>query len=326
MKILVIRLSSIGDIVLTSPVVRCLKQQLAGAELHFLCKEPMLPVVEKNPYLSRIHLFRPEEKTLVNELRAEQFDCVIDLQKSRLSRRLVHSLGKDYHSFPKLNFRKMLLVLFKLDLLPRKHVVDRYFEAVRFLSVKNDGKGLDFFLSDEDYKALEQLNLPPHYVAVAVGSQHATKQIPVDKIQEIMRMTAHPMVFLGDSRDALLVKKLCQRHPEAVNLCGKLPLSLSAACLSRAETVLTGDTGLMHIACAFHKRVVSLWGNTVPAFGMYPYQPGHEENVHIVENRNLWCRPCSKLGYNRCPLGHFRCMRRLSASDTAALLNEDMMF
>ncbi|MBO7465399.1 MAG: glycosyltransferase family 9 protein [Bacteroidales bacterium] len=323
MKILVIRLSSIGDIVLATPVIRCLKRQLPDAGIHFLCKPSMKTVVETNPYIDNIHTFRREDATLVNRLRDEEFDYVVDLQKNRYSRRLCRRLHVPHSSFPKLNFRKLLLVLFKWNLMPRLHIVDRYFRAVERLGVKNDGKGLVFCIDEADSHELDEFFLPEKYVAVAVGSRHATKQIPAETLEAVAEKCRLPLVFLGDSHDSGIVAGIERRFPDhTLNLCGKLSLRASAACVAKAETLLTGDTGLMHIAAALQKRTVSVWGNTVPAFGMYPYQPHHPENCIILENNNCRCRPCSKLGYGRCPLGHFRCMRGIPPARITELLNQ----
>lgn len=323
MKILVIRFSSIGDIVLATPVIRCLKQQLPAAVIHFLCKPAMKPVVETNPNIDNIHIFRKDDSTLVQRLRDEEYDYVVDLQKNRLSQRLCRRMHVPYSSFPKLNLRKFLLVLFKWNLMPHLHIVDRYFRAVERLGVKNDSDKLDFFPEEEDFKELENYPLPEKYVAVAVGSRHATKQIPVETLEAVAEKCRLPLVFLGDSNDAGIVSGIERRFPDqTLNLCGKLSLRASAACVAKAETLLTGDTGLMHIAAALQKRTVSVWGNTVPAFGMYPYQPHHPENCIILENNSCRCRPCSKLGYTRCPLGHFRCMRGISPARITELLNQ----
>ena len=131
-----------------------------------------------------------------------------------------------------------------------------------------------FFPEQEDFKELENYPLPEKYVAVAVGSRHATKQIPAETLEAVAEKCRLPLVFLGDSNDAGIVSGIERRFPDrTMNLCGKLSLRASAACVAKAETLLTGDTGLMHIAAALQKRTVSVWGNTVPAFGMYPYQP-----------------------------------------------------
>ena len=323
MKILVIRFSSIGDLVLTTPVIRCIRRQLPAVELHFLCKNGLKPVMETNPHIDRLHTFRKEDPSLVQRLLSEQFDYVVDLQKNRHSRRICRRLQVPYSTFPKLNFRKFLLVAFKWNLMPDLHVVDRYFRAVERLGVKNDGQGLDFCIKDADFRELEAFALPEKYVAVAVGSRHATKQMPAEMLEAVALKSRLPLVFLGDGKDAAIVACIAQRLPErTLNLCGKLSLRASAACLSRAETLLTGDTGLMHIAAALQKRVVSVWGNTVPAFGMYPYMPQHPERSMLVENSRCRCRPCSKLGFERCPLRHFSCMRGIPAERIVDLINQ----
>lgn len=324
MKILLIRFSSIGDIVLTTPVVRSLRHRYPEAEISFVCKPGMQQVLKGNPYLSDIFPYVPGNRESLSALKSKGFDCVVDLQKNRRSRRLCRQLGLPRHTFPKCNFRKLLLVLFKWNLMPQKHIVDRYFEAVRFLSVYPDGEGLDFFYAPEDAEMLKSYRLPADYVAVAVGSRHATKQMPAEILDAVTAGSKRPVVFLGDKDDALIVEPICLRYPDRTfNLCGKVSLGVSAACVEAASKVLTGDTGLMHIASAYRKNIVSVWGNTVPAFGMTPYLPQCPENSHIVENRHCWCRPCSKLGYKHCPLGHFRCMSALPVPAIIQLLNQD---
>lgn len=324
MKILIIRLSSIGDIVLTTPIIRCLKKQLPSAELHFLCKPGMKVVVETNPYIDNVHTFRKDDASLIRRLREESFDYVVDLQKNSRSRRICRRLHRPHTTFPKLNLRKLLLVVFKWNCMPDIHIVDRYFRAVARLGVQNDGLGLDFFTEEKDRQELSCFPLPETYVALAVGSQHATKRLPLEKLDEIIVGSRLPVVLLGDSRDALLAEKLEVRYPRhCLNLCGKLSLRASAACVAGAHTVLTGDTGLMHIAAAFGKRIISVWGNTVPALGMYPYIPQHPENSLIIENKDCPCRPCSKLGHTHCPHKHFRCMNGIPSGRIINLLNDE---
>ena len=89
------------------------------------------------------------------------------------------------------------------------------------------------------------------------------------------------------------------------NGCGRYSLHQSASLLRQAAFVVSHDTGLMHIAAAFGQRIYSIWGNTVPEFGMYPFRTEYE----ALEVPGLPCRPCSKIGFAQCPQGHFRCMR-----------------
>ncbi|MDR0367733.1 MAG: glycosyltransferase family 9 protein [Bacteroidales bacterium] len=325
MKILIIRFSSIGDIVLTTPIVRCIAKQIPDAEIHFICKPGYKNILEKNPYIRQLHVFDTDNRLPAETLKAEKFDYIIDLQNNFRSKRLAQKLGVPYAAFPKLNIKKWLLVNLNIHLLPEKHVVDRYFEATEILPavVENDFLGLDFFMDDLDRKKIASLHLASPFVAVAMGSQHATKQLPLPKLINICNQLKHSIVLLGGKEDKESGDMLCAAVDKDVkNLCGELSLRESAACIEQAKVLLTGDTGLMHIGSALHQNIVSVWGNTVPEFGMYPYMPQNKEKYVIIENKQLSCRPCSKLGHKKCPKKHFKCMNDIDDRQIITLLNE----
>ena len=316
-KILIIRFSSIGDIVLTTPVIRCIKQQNPETELHYVTKKQFASVLESNPYLSKIHCFDGSFSTMLNELQAENFDFIIDLHHSLRSRRLLMALHVPSGSFQKLNLKKWLLVKSKINILPKNHVVDRYFKAVEKLKIENDRNGADFFINKETTLPanIQTFLLRPHVVAIAVGSKHETKQLPVDKIRELLKLTTFSALLLGGKEDIAKAQEIIPEFEDrVVSACGALSLQQSALALSKCKAIVTGDTGLMHIATALHIHVFSVWGNTVPSFGMFPYAPKHKHLIDVFEVQGLKCRPCSKLGFKRCPKGHFKCM-----------LNQDMM-
>ena len=325
MKILIIRFSSIGDIVLTTPVVRCIAKQMPDTEIHYICKPTYKNIVENNPGINKLHIFEPDNLNLIKKLKSEKFDYIIDLQNNFRSKKLARKLHVPYSAFDKLNIKKWLLVNFKVNLLPDIHVVDRYFKTTEILPqiIKNDLQGLDFFIDEADHKKIESLNLKLPFVAIAIGSQHATKQLPLLKLIEICDQLNNPIVLLGGKEDKKIGDKLCSVvDKDITNLCGELSLRESAACIKKAKILLTGDTGLMHIGAALNKSIVSVWGNTVPEFGMYPYMPQNPENYVIIENNHLRCRPCSKLGFSKCPKKHFKCMNDLDSNQIATLLNE----
>ncbi|MGB4775086.1 MAG: glycosyltransferase family 9 protein, partial [Daejeonella sp.] len=222
-------------------------------------------------------------------------------------------LGVKSSSFDKLNWEKWLLVNFKKNILPPIHIVDRYLKTVEFLGVKNDGKGLDYFLN-QDYELKELLpSSHQHFIALVIGAQHATKRLPVKKLIEICIQTDQPVVLLGGKDDMERAEEISKQSGEHVfNGAGKFTLDQSAYLIKMARQVITHDTGLMHIAAAFNKPIISIWGNTVPEFGMYPYQVNQSV---IVEVKGLECRPCSKIGYDKCPLGHFKCMNDINIQD-----------
>ena len=324
-KILIIRFSSIGDIVLTTPVLRCLKQQVQDAEIHYCLKKQYAPVMQANPYIDKLHLFDGSLGKLAENLRAEQFDYIIDLHNSLRSGLLKMKLHVPSNAFPKLNIEKWLLVNLKINRLPDLHIVDRYFMAAKYFGIQNDGMGLDYFISNDD--AYNPSWLPPAYqqrfVAFVTGGRHKTKILPPEKIVEVCSLLHHPVVLLGGPEDTETAEQVAVKLPGKVfNACGMFSLNRSAAIVKQSAVVITNDTGLMHIAAAFRKNIISIWGNTVPEFGMHPYLPvnGNTESV-MFEVKNLSCRPCSKIGYSKCPKKHFDCMNRLDAGQIAGAAN-----
>lgn len=325
-KILIIRLSSIGDIVLTSPVVRAVKSQLPNVEVHFLTKKANEQVVAYNPHIDHIHIYDKQDKRhLFEELKAEHFDAVVDLQNNHRSRQVSRHIRAVHFRFPKVNLKKWMCVYLKLNFLPDVPVVSRYFEAVHDLGVYNDQKGLEFHIPESGI--FDEDDLPmvceDGYVAVVMAGQHETKRIPVSKVIEIGSILHKPIILLG-GKDVYAAGEevVAELGDRAFNGCGKYTLYQSCSILKQADCVITGDTGLMHVAAAFHKPIAVLWGNTIPEFGMYPYIPGHRELFRNFEVCPLRCRPCSKLGFKKCPRKHFSCMNNLPAVEIADWVNK----
>lgn len=311
MKILLIRFSSIGDIVLTSPLLRCLKRSQPGMELHVLTKAAYQDLYALNPHVDKVFSIQKKIGEVLDALKLESYDQLIDLHRNFRSLGVRLRLGRPSFTFPKLNFRKWLLVRFNIDRMPPLHIVDRYFTALRHLGVTNDGQGLDFFIKTEDRMGQEDIPAPFRngFLAFSIGGQHFTKIFPEEKIREVIARLQYPVVLLGGKEDRARGEAAALGWDFPVwNACGKLRLGQSADLIRQARVVISNDTGLMHIAAAFRKPIISIWGNTVPGFGMYPYMPEKEDLSFIAEVRNLSCRPCSKIGFARCPKGHFRCM------------------
>ncbi len=319
-KVLILRFSSIGDIVLTTPVIRCIKTQVPNAAVHFLTKRSFQAVLKKNPYIDKLFTFENDLPDVIKQLKHEQYDIVIDLHKNIRSFRIKTALRKKSASFNKLNIQKWLLVNFHLDLMPAKHIVDRYLApAEKLPGIKNDGEGLDYYLDEKDHINPPKLHpaLKNPYIAFVIGAQHNTKKLTPEKIALICNLLEYPVVLLGGSDDVLQAEQVMTQtnHPEIVNTCGTLSLNQSASLIQQAGVVITHDTGLMHIAAAFKKRIISIWGNTIPQLGMYPYFPHPDSKIHEVNN--LRCRPCSKIGYQKCPKNHFNCITLLNEKNIA---------
>jgi ADP-heptose:LPS heptosyltransferase len=222
-------------------------------------------------------------------------------------------------TFNKLNPQKWLLTNFKVNTLPDIHIVDRYLAAAASLGVKNDGLGLDYFISPSD--RVKETDIPTAhsagYIGIVIGAALNTKKLPLHKVKALCAAIDHPIMLMGGKEDYLAGKEIAQDDPIKIyNACGKFSINESAHLVQKAKLIVTNDTGLMHIAAAFKRPIVSIWGNTVPAFGMYPYYGEkflslHSNPFDIVEVQKLRCRPCSKIGYDACPKKHFRCMEEI---------------
>ncbi len=326
LKILVIRFSSIGDIVLTTPVLRCLKKlNEKEVELHFVTKKRFAPILHDNPHVDQLHLLDGKLSALIARLRKERFDFLIDLHHNTRSAILKLAMGRPSSSFFKMNMEKWLLTRFKINRMSPLHVVDRYFAATATLGVESDGNGLDFYLPAGMTSLPEAVPNSFHdaFIAFAIGGRHATKRLPNEKIISIIKKLPMAVVLLGgkdDFNNGETIAAICGQ--QVFNACGLLSLKESASLVKQAGLVIAHDTGLMHIAAAFNKHIVSVWGSTVTDFGMYPYMPKHPDRLHIAEVKELPCRPCSKIGYRKCPKGHFDCMMKIDEEKIVDAVNQ----
>lgn len=331
MKILIIRFSSIGDIVLTTPVIRCLKNQLPDVEIHFLTKKKFEILIESNPFIDKKIYLENSLQKLISQLNEEKYDLIIDLHKNLRSLIIKLDLGVPTRSFRKINFLKFLAVLFRSKkILPKKHIVERYMKTVKHLKVTNDGMGLDYFIPQKDTLQIKDLPLTHvhGFVAIAIGAQHFTKKLPIKRIKELCEKLDVPVVLLGGNEDRANAEEIRKGlEIKVYNACGIYNLNQSASMLNLSKKVIAHDTGLMHIAAALKKEIISVWGNTIPEFGMSPYfgeknlPLQNAKNSTMMEVKNLSCRPCSKLGKQKCPEGHFNCMNQINLDKVAELVS-----
>jgi len=309
-KFLVVRFSSIGDIILTTPVVRHLKQQVEDAEIHYLTKLEYAPLLEENPYIDRVHAFKGDLKSNIRELKKTGFDYIIDLHHNARSARVKFGLKRMDFTINKLNLRKWLYVNFKFNRLPDSHMVDRNLKTIRTFIAETDEKGLDYFIPKKE--EIDPITLPEAfqtgYIGLAIGAQHETKKLPVELLIELCKKLNHPVLILGGALDRSTGEAITEALPDKIimNGCGSYNIHQSASLVRQCQVLITHDTGLMHIGAAFHKKIITIWGNTIPQFGMVPFRtdPASME----FEVTGLKCRPCSKIGYQHCPKKHFKCM------------------
>lgn len=332
MKFLIIRLSSFGDIVLTTPVLRCLKTQLPDAELHYLVRSSFKAAVINNPHITKLHLHNEDWNTMINGLKEEKFDYIIDLHRNMRSFRIKTALKLPSFSFKKLNFRKLIFTKLKWNVMPKQdHIIDRYLKTVSLFGVYNDGGGMDYFISAEEEVKLKDIPASHHagYIGIVIGASFYTKRLPVYKLQELCSKIDHPIILLGGPEDKERGEEIKKVDSVKVyNASGKFSLNESADLVRKAKLIITHDTGLMHIAVALKKQVITVWGSTTPSFGMYPYYGANFLSHQLtspcddVQVHRLWCRPCTRIGRRKCPQGHFKCMKKISIDEVVMKVYE----
>ncbi len=319
MRLLFIRFSSIGDIVFTTPAIRCAKQQIPGVELHFLTKASMKAVTEANPYIDHFHYFDKDLNATIKGLKAFQFDYIIDLHRNLRTFQIQKALGVPSLSYHKLSLQKLLLTKLHLNYMPARHIVDRSLDTLSALGVVNDGKGLDYFIPKE--ATLPSNALPAAfqsgYIALVIGASYATKKLPVASLQALCHKIPYPIVLIGGKEDQAEGAAIEAINPIKIwNACGKFNLHESVLLVKQSKTVISHDTGFLYIACAFHKKTVAIWGATAPALQVEPYYPTKMDS----SKQNVWyynaivpelpCQPCSNYETKQCPQGHFACMKK----------------
>lgn len=311
MKFLVIRFSSIGDVVLTTAVIRCLKQQMPGAEIHFLTAEDCRPAIEANPYIDKVILPEHSFDLLIHELKQENYHHIIDLQHNAISSRIKRSLKAKSSSCHNFSFRKWVKIALRINILPKDHIADQYFTAVKNFDIRNDGQGLDYFIPVKD--EIKTSDIPVShsfgYIGIAIGAKYNTRRLPVHKLKELCSNINHPIILLGGKEDKDAGDEIAATDDIKIyNACGKFSINETADLIRKAKVIVTHDNDWMHVAAAFKKPIISVWGNTIPAFGIAPYYGDYQSKESRFEIGKLWCRPCSSKGYTKCPLGHFKCM------------------
>ena len=190
------------------------------------------------------------------------------------------------------------------------HIVERYGETLASVNCSLDEEGLEIFLpplieENASKKIKEIFSEAP--IAVVLGANHNTKKYPLENFPPLLNQLGKPLLLIGgpaEKEDARFIAKNIKN--EYFNAVGTQGLLESAALMKQCSMVITHDTGFMHIAAAFGMKVFSIWGNTVPEFGMTPYKT----DFIAAEVKGLACRPCHKLGHPTCPKGHFDCMRK----------------
>jgi lipopolysaccharide heptosyltransferase II len=318
-KILIVRLSSIGDIILTTPVLRGLRRRFPQAHIDYVTKASFSGLLDGNPHLHRVWVV-PDNAGLAELLsalrtvRPEGYDLLVDLHKNWRS--IVLRLGAgstSATSYRKHVIRRALYVHLKQRSLSLPSATQRYLTAVAPLGVVDDGEGPELFLKPSLLRDTERRLRGYGWegeaaIGLVPGAGYYTKRWPIERYAELGRRlekTFKRQLFVfGGPEDKEMGRFVAERvGSAALNLAARLSLMESAAALSRCELVVANDTGLMHVADALGKKLVAIFGSTTEGLGFFPH--GHD--VRTVQT-DVACRPCSHLGKRRCPKKHFRCM------------------
>ena len=319
-KVLIIRLSSIGDVVLTSPVLRSVKKQ-TNAKIDYLIKDKYVHVIKNNPNINRVLTI----SEVLGNFKALNYDLIIDLQKNFKSIFLSIMLKKNntkYVSYNKKNIHKWVLINFKKNFILKEHIVDRYFNRLKKYNILKDNEGLDYFIPSNINNQTLPVQLPFNkiYYAWVIGGTYDKKKISRNLIIEVCSKLSIPVFFLGGDFEKEEGDFICNSIGKSknYNLCGLLSLDESAYVLKKASMVLSNDTGLMHIASAFNKKIISFWGCTKPSLGMVPYK-SHSKSIQIISNLSVF--PCSKLG-NRCSYNNKGCIKNITVLEVLTAIHK----
>jgi heptosyltransferase-2 len=333
-RTLIIRLSSIGDIILASPLIRLLTKRFPQGQIDFLVKREYADLVRFHPHLRNVIELDArrgfaELRALKRRLREERYDTVIDIQGNLRSSFLRTGLSAAVLRVDKRRLARFLLVNFKWNVYKTSPPVPvRYLETVRSARIVDDGDGLELFIPEETRTRVQKhlsdagVDSQRGVVGICPGAKHATKRWFPERFAQLaialLSEDVHKILILGGEDDRSLCASIEQevvrsngRRDCVVNLAGAFSLLETASAMDACDTVVANDSGLLHLAAARKRDVVAIFGPTVQEFGFYPY--GTENRV--IERRNLYCRPCSHIGGKTCPEGHFRCMKEISVDE-----------
>jgi heptosyltransferase-2 len=306
-KILIIRLSSLGDILLTTPFIRSIKNQFPEIKIDYLLREEYSDLLKLNPYLNKVFTFSRIENDnfeKLKEIKNSKYDLVIDLQNNLRSKKLVSKIKTQSVRFSKNSWNKFLLVNFKINhLKDSPQIPVRYSQAIS--GFKLDEKGLDLFTDKTASVELVQIE---NLIGFCPGARHFTKRWPIEYFIELgkkLNLKGYNIVLFGGKIDKEICAAVANEIPGAINLSNNDDILQTTADMKFCKVIVCNDSGLMHAASAVGTRVVAIFGSSVKEFGFTPYNC---TNL-ILENNLLTCRPCSHIGRSSCPKKHFDCMQ-----------------
>jgi lipopolysaccharide heptosyltransferase II len=318
-RILIIRLSSLGDVLLTTPLIRTIKKKNPTIKIDFVVRDKFFEAVQNNPNLNEIYKYvnsKSEKESLFNSLSSKKYDLVIDLQNNLRSKEILRQVHSKILHYSKSNFKKFLLVHFKINLLEdAPQIPVRYAEAAGIDNLDNEG--LDFYTENLSSTFLKK---DIKYIGLCPGAKHFTKRWPKEYFIDLgkkLESAGYTIVLFGGAEEIQICNEIASALSNSINLSNTNLLQVGAD-MKMCKAIYTNDSGLMHLASAVGVPVIAFFGSTVKEFGFYPYKT----KSIILENTNISCRPCTHIGRKSCPKIHFKCMKEIKPELALGNLNE----
>lgn len=324
-KILVFRLSSIGDIILTSALIRCLKNKYPQARVDFVIKKQFYQLVESNPHINNVYIVDTKDgfeglKKMASDIKEEKYDVFLDIHKNWRSLYVGFFSGaRSRFTFSKHVFKRTLLTTLRINLYWKiRPVYQRYIDSAKRIGVVYDGQGTEVFIPEYISVSISKrlndagVDVKKPFVVLCPGASFKNKQWLPERFAElgnmVQRQHSMPVVILGGKAEEDIATTIARQCPgKTVNFAGSLNLLESGAVLALAKVVVVNDTGMLMMAESQHTPVVGIYGPTVRWFGFYPILT-ESQTVEV----DLPCRPCTKMGLNSCPKKHWKCMQSIS--------------
>lgn len=333
-KILVFRLSSIGDIVLTTGLLRCLREKFPNAQIDFLVKKQFADILKCVPFVSNVVELDSKKgfselRAIRNQLKQEHYDVALDIHKNWRSKYVCNTIGaKNVFKFNKHVFRRWVLTTFHKDIYKEvRPVYLRFIDAAQAIGIQPDGKYTELVVPNEILETVSNIfrnnnvfdATTKKIIALCPGASFSNKQWQVEKFAELAKRIVTGLdlqvILLGGKKESDICNEIA-KESGAISFAGQFDLSQSIAAIALCSATVANDTGMLHVSEALGKPVVGIYGPTAWQFGYFPILPTSK----VAQVENLSCRPCTKMGKNCCPKGHFTCMKDISVEYVFGLL------
>lgn len=318
-KILIIRLSSIGDIILTTQTIRLLRKLYPNATIDYVIQKELSELIEYNPRITNIIKYDKKLSLAENNkerdkyLKGEKYDLVVDLHNNLRSRFYRKGIFKHLLKLKKYRIEKFAMVHFHNSFNQMPHVTERYYNVISELGIERDNKGLEVWLENEHAYKSNEKSEKTNIIGIAPGAKHFTKMFPNEKLILLFKdlLLIYPdfkFKIFGIASDKPIATELKAIGGDKVeDFCGKYTLLETAREIDTCDALITNDSGLMHLAAARKVNTLVLFGSTIPQFGFTPF--GNKSEIVEID---LDCRPCTHIGRDKCPKGHFNCMNLIT--------------